>query len=453
MRLHENEYEGDGGSHGWFRLGWGEYAISRRSVKLDPGRWYLPAEEDEMSGSSRWRREVLTEVVAVAREVLRDMDDDAVPPRLDAVRRRTGPRLPPPLTVSLLDEVERHEALREAVLERWEGSGHDEPVGTAFLRRPDGWWTVVADAMVERAVRREEQTLQESTARAEELARRWEECKQRLQAERRRASELERDHRRRLDEATAGLRDALDAHRRAARQAQDEAESIRAELQAAESRVAESGARVAALTEEVRALRAERAELHRLLAEGERRSIPRDPLELARFLDRVAAATVPYREGAAAPAARPPHGDSTLALPPGVRPDTAAAIEALGRLQVPFRVLVDGHNVLGTRSAGLLGDPAARRRLVADLGRLAKRLGHPVEVIFDSSLGSGREGFVTAGVTASFAPEDRTADDVIVERAGPDTVVVSNDREVREAAEGRGALPVWADALIGWLRR
>ncbi|MCH8985402.1 MAG: hypothetical protein IIB04_02165 [Acidobacteria bacterium] len=52
-----------------------------------------------------------------------------------------------------------------------------------------------------------------------------------------------------------------------------------------------------------------------------------------------------------------------------------------------------------------------------------------------------------------FAPAHQTADDLIVERSGADRViVVSNDRDVRERSEARGALAIWSDAVVAWLR-
>ena len=72
-------------------------------------------------------------------------------------------------------------------------------------------------------------------------------------------------------------------------------------------------------------------------------------------------------------------------------------------------------------------------------------------VVYDSSReGSKAKG--VAGVAVRFAPPGTTADDVIVGLAGiPGTVVISNDREVRERAERRRPA-LWAEALVAWAK-
>jgi rRNA-processing protein FCF1 len=58
------------------------------------------------------------------------------------------------------------------------------------------------------------------------------------------------------------------------------------------------------------------------------------------------------------------------------------------------------------------------------------------------------------GVVVTFAPPGTSADDVIVRLAAvPGTVVISNDREVRERATQAGALALWSEALVAWARR
>jgi rRNA-processing protein FCF1 len=48
-----------------------------------------------------------------------------------------------------------------------------------------------------------------------------------------------------------------------------------------------------------------------------------------------------------------------------------------------------------------------------------------------------------------------SADDEIVRLAAGlpgDVVVISTDREVRERAEHNGAIALWSDALVSWMR-
>jgi hypothetical protein len=89
------------------------------------------------------------------------------------------------------------------------------------------------------------------------------------------------------------------------------------------------------------------------------------------------------------------------------------------------------------------------------LGRIrtVARPPRSVAVVYDSGIEGSRSDGV-AGVAIRFADPGVTADDVIVSIAGiPGTVVISNDREVRERSERIGALALWAEALVAWSRR
>ena len=68
-------------------------------------------------------------------------------------------------------------------------------------------------------------------------------------------------------------------------------------------------------------------------------------------------------------------------------------------------------------------------------------------VVFDSSV----EEFSAPAdrrVRLVFAP---SADEWIIETAGPATVVVTSDRRVREAAQQSGAIGLWSEALTAWI--
>jgi predicted RNA-binding protein with PIN domain len=202
--------------------------------------------------------------------------------------------------------------------------------------------------------------------------------------------------------------------------------------------------------------RNERAELERRLADADRGAVPADAVGIARWLDDAARILAPYREGEQAGGVAPPQGaPSPLRLPPGVRPDQREGIDALRSLR-PRWVLVDGHNVLGAIDHRSIGDAGARRDLVTGLGLLGRALAPAaVIVVFDSALVGARESVDAApGVTVRFSPATSAADDVLAEEAGelgPGTVVISNDREVRERTAGAGALVLWSDALVAWL--
>lgn len=421
-----------------------------------------------MSGFGRPLQEVLAGAIAAGRATLRDLREDgprpdsrpdgsplgAVPPRLETVAQRTGKRLPPPLASTLLGEIDRNGSFRELVLETWVERGGDDPVVDAFLRRPEGWWATIVEAVGERIEADVEATIERERRRIAGLEEQVREGKERLRHKDDLLASAEKAQRDRVEAATGSTKAALARETARAARLEDELAVATEALASAEVDNETLRLRVAELTEQIRRLRAERAEALRTASTGSATTpIPRAPRELARFLDRLSAATAPYRApgGAGEPnGAEPP---APLTLPPGISPDSAEAIDALIGSSGRFRVVIDGHNLLGWWSPDDLGDPSRRKRLVDRLGRFRRSLGRPVEVVFDSSLEGGRETLVSDGVVVRFASHDSTADDEIAAMAGGGYVVVSNDREVRERADEAGALVVWADALARWLDR
>ena len=55
-------------------------------------------------------------------------------------------------------------------------------------------------------------------------------------------------------------------------------------------------------------------------------------------------------------------------------------------------------------------------------------------------------------IDCPFRTADREIAELVAELGGP-RVVVSTDREVREAAEEAGALALWSEALVEWEKR
>ncbi|HHC09200.1 MAG TPA: hypothetical protein ENK55_10870 [Actinobacteria bacterium] len=400
-------------------------------------------------GISRELAAVLAGVVAAAREELRSMDDDEVPTRLAKVARDASRRLPPPLVRLLLDVLDEDAELRARVAEAWDRRGETDPVGRAFLHREAGWWSVVAEAVAERRGEAHREALDEAGRRIERLEEQVEEGKRRLAEARRRLQEMEEAHREEVRQATAETRSASVAQRRRAEHLEEQVSRLEAEREALRAEADEQARRMERLEADLRAARAQRRTRPVQASAPATVPIPKAPRELARLLDRLATVAAPYRvdeplttDVAAAPA--------SPSLPPGVAPDRPEAVEALAAAP-PDRVLVDGHNVLGAGGERELTVPEARERLVVRLGRLARRYDRPVLVVFDSSI-DGRDATVGPGpVEVRFSPADASADDVIAAEAGPGDVVISNDRDLRERAEERGALVLWADALVAWL--
>jgi len=116
-------------------------------------------------------------------------------------------------------------------------------------------------------------------------------------------------------------------------------------------------------------------------------------------------------------------------------------------------VFVDGNNVMGSRADGWWRDRAgAARRLVAEIGDVARVRGGAWTVVFD---GSGRAGTSEEGVEVIYAGHGRRdgADDYIVELitelGGRDGVLVyTSDAGLRARVRALGAKVAGARALL-----
>lgn len=140
----------------------------------------------------------------------------------------------------------------------------------------------------------------------------------------------------------------------------------------------------------------------------------------------------PRRRGSATGVVRPGRPSE---LPPGVRPDTSEAVEALlGRDRV---VLVDGYNLTLSQRGDLALDQQ-RLWLVQALATQVARRGIRPTVVFDSDVAGPRgRSEKGRGVTVRYTGEGVTADDELVfaVAALPEdepVLVVTDDRELRE---------------------
>jgi predicted RNA-binding protein with PIN domain len=142
---------------------------------------------------------------------------------------------------------------------------------------------------------------------------------------------------------------------------------------------------------------------------------------------------------------------STLPLPGGVVADTAdGARWLLARPEVVF--LVDGYNVAKMAWPDAVLEQQ-RDRLIRALDELVVRTGATAEIVFDGpedTVPGVRQGTRSVGVRYSGGA---LADDVVVDLVDAypidrPVVVVSNDREVRDAARGKAATVIGSDTLI-----
>lgn len=407
-----------------------------------------------MSGFDQALRAALLPVVDVARGVLRRFDDEEVPAKVRRVAAYSGGSLPAPLASALLVELDRNDWFREKVGESWRDQGRADPIGTAFLERPPGWWMDVAEAARGTGSDRAAARLKEAELRVDEMEGRLRAARDKAKELAERSAQAEAELRERDAADTAPLRNALEAMKHRLADAERDITDNEDRIAALHADVTAAANRLAAAGEVERRLREERAALLRRLEAGDGASRAMTPDAVAGELDRLFVALRPFRELTSGEL-RPGEEWERPALPAGVAPDAAAAIEALRSIPGPFTVLVDGHNMLGVADAANLADAAARRHLVNRLERLRTVLaGRDVFVVFDSSLDEGRGGYRSErGVEVAFAVGETTADDEIVRLAGVvrGPVVVSDDREVRERAFRVGALTLWSRALIDWL--
>jgi hypothetical protein len=390
--------------------------------------------------------ELLSEALAAARRALRRMDDKDIPAKLRDIASRSG-RLPAPFTKRLLAELDASDWLRAEARAEIPEPEDDAPESASFLflARPEGWQgriealvTGHREAVERSEIKRLETELRRAVVRAGRLEQKLDQAARREQ------------------EAAGGSEERLAAAAVTHRRSQAKLKAVREAL----------ASQVAAAAEETSRLTAENADLRQKLeaitrsGRGKSAASPRPskveaawslnkPTALARHLDDINRALVVAPAKAAGPtlAARP---QRLSGLPAGVSPDRAGAIVWLLGLPGTVHIAIDGWN-----AAHLLKSPpvpatrnrvieAARRLILASAGK------RQVTAVFDSSqLG---ESFSADDVVVKFVA---SADAELIKMAQRDStglVVITSDRRVREAVEAAGAVGLWSEALIEWLK-
>ena len=392
--------------------------------------------------------ELLSGALTAARRALRRMDDKDIPAKLRDIAGRSG-RLPAPLNKRLLTELDasdwlRAEAMAEIDSESEDGS-HGQSASVLFLERPDDWVDrieALVDGHREAAARSEIKRLEDELRKAVARSARLE---QKLALTERREQE-----------AAGGIEKRLAAAAAAQRRAQARLKSVRDQL----------ADHVSSAEKEVSRLAAENADLRQKLdvarsgggGKSTTSAKPRKiepawsldkPTVLARHLDDInrAVAIAPALSHKSQAAAKP---SRLSGLPAGISPDRAEAVVWLLGLPGLVHVAIDGWN-----AAHLLKSPpvpATRNRIIEAARRLilASSGKRRVTAVFDSSqLG---ESFSADEVVVSFVG---SADEELIKMAQRDAtglVVITSDRRVREAVENAGAVGLWSEALIEWLK-
>lgn len=390
-------------------------------------------------------RSRLRSVIDAARRELRDREPDEVPVKLRRVAASSARSLPPPLEKSLVDTLVADATFRASVARRWADAGSEDALAEVFLEDPDAARELARDAVAAEARAEHDRDADRERRRVEDLERRLEVAKDRLAEERGRfESDLARQR--------ASDRAARSRLVASARTAQRDLEAARERATAAEREREELRREVAELRDRVELLQRRRRP-DEPATNAPRTGSPvsvSDPSAIARHLDRFERLVRPFRDRA-----RVAHAVSAripFALPAGIAPDTAEAIEALPDVGTEL-IIVDGYNLAGSVMGGRVFGREGRDRVEAIATALRRRSGAGVLVVYDAADVEGRTGVETGMGVESVFTSDRSADDEIVDIvAATDarTVVVTNDRDLRERCTAHGAIVVWSDAVRSW---
>lgn len=390
---------------------------------------------------------LLHPAIEATRRYLSDLEDDQVPHALRAVRLSSARRLPPPLANVVIRELGKSEDLRSEVADLLDPSDGSSAgaVARAFLARPEGWETVVSEAIAESAERAERELVATLRSTISDLESELNRAREKLKATKRRAARANDDAKRRIAELKRLVTDQ-DAPAK-----QEELRLQRVEQEANEQQ-AELKAELSREKALVTQLRTRLLRSRRSRGPGESSSpgpgmLRSQPVDIAKSLDALAsvAAPVPSPNGVD-DQERPRFG-----LPPGVRPDGKGAIEWLLARTTPTTVVVDGYNAGWLIDAASFASAEGRNEVVRRAARIRKAAVAPTRliVVFDSEHGQTDETALgSVDVRWAVSADDYIRD--LAESLEGDVVVISTDREVQEGSAIHGAVVLWSEAFVRW---
>lgn len=390
-------------------------------------------------------RQALLPMVSVARDVLADLDEDEVPPRVMRVAKSAARRLPPPLEQSLIDYIVDDAAFRATVETAWVEGGASNGVVEAFLDDPDSAGPMLVAASIAADADRRGRDVERLEALVQQLEAKQEQAKARLADVRDRARRQASDAKASAKRARLGLESSL-AQARADEAAANEA------LDVASERITMLEAEVEDLNVRLKRLSERETKRHvPTAAPTSQASIPAGaPLDIARWLDVAERTLRPFRETSAG--FEPDAHGARLDLPPGVAPDRPESVEALAGMPVET-VILDGYNIASALGVDDFAGAEGRERTLRVARKLHRYISGSTIVMFDAVGIEGRESYVSdLGIAVRFT-RDVSADDAIVhllDSGVSGAVVITNDRELRERIATRGALALWSDALVVW---
>lgn len=125
---------------------------------------------------------------------------------------------------------------------------------------------------------------------------------------------------------------------------------------------------------------------------------------------------------------------------------------------MPFHIVVDGYNVIGSEQ-GLRGDLEQKRyNLVEEVVQYQERTGHALTTVFDGwRAGRREETREQVGTVAVVFSRFGEKADAVIERLareiGPTCIVVTSDRDLRRSVEGSGAVAVYVGEFLAKMRK
>lgn len=394
---------------------------------------------------------VLSGAIEAGRSALRDLENSDIPAPLRRVAAYQGGRLPPPLATRMLSEIDKNEWFRDKVTEAWDGAAGE--ASDLFLNRPAGWWVELKDVGHTAGTGKEQRRLEDLQARL-----------QQVEAKRETAVKKAAEYKKAVNDAGRRSKEMVEAARRTVEERFSsevaDLDRLRAELLETKELLSGLAAEHCELENAFDAVRSRLVKARRCRFDDSdhqagSRSLPRDPVQLARLLDLQSAAM--GRDAGGAPEANEVE-PVPLHMAAGIRPDSSDAIRWLLGLEEAVVVVVDGYNAQFHIDRSDFTSGGARRRLVEALQRLrsAATVKHRIVVVYDSTMPGERVARTSlGGVEVRFAEKGRIADEEIVDltMALDQVVVVSSDRAVRDGAEANGAVVLWSEALEQWLKR
>ncbi len=400
---------------------------------------------------------ILGRVISAARATMLDLEPLDVPRTLHKVAAQTGKKLPPPMARRLLDELDMNEWFRDKVAEQLAGSlesdDPDEVAAALFLERPDGWETRLEELGEAAATSNQVDENEQLRLRVRALEHELDAARNRAKRAQREAEMTRAEAENRVTSARTAARSGRESDHEALELARRESASMAQRLAEMARDLEEHKDRLKRTRGEL--LKERRAERPSELPPLQSVWADLDALGAARLLDEVAVALAPASEFVEA---QLPLEHEPLGLPAGVSPDDRSAVEWLLERRSSFVLVVDGYNVMFLMNSDSFIGADRRNHLNGELARLRQMAGSKprVVVVYDSDQTGGiTSEMAKGGVEVRFTTAGHSADDevlVLATELGGAAVVVSTDRRVREGAERVGALGLWSQALVGWIR-